>query len=85
MQAGGITDIRATLRELRGRGDGDDDDGFGGDAGDAGFTDGEIEHLLELTAGELAAIDAGDLSGWAAKNTPELRARVESDGPWRFR
>ncbi len=42
----------------------------------AGFSDSEIEHFFELTAGERERIEAGDLSGWVAKDSPDYRRRL---------
>ncbi len=50
----------------------------------AGISDSEIEHFFELTAGERERIEAGDLSAWVGKDSPDylrrLRARVRTVG-----
>ncbi len=42
----------------------------------AGISDSEIEHFFELTAGERERIEAGDLSAWVAKDSPDYRRRL---------
>ncbi len=42
----------------------------------AGFSDSEIEYFLELTAGERERIEAGDLSAWVGKDSPDYRRRL---------
>ncbi len=42
----------------------------------AGFSDSEIEHFFELTAGERERIEAGDLSAWVGKDSPDYRRRL---------
>ncbi len=41
-----------------------------------GLEDDQIGYLFELTAGEVERIEAGDLSAWTAKDTPDYRRRL---------
>lgn len=41
-----------------------------------GLGDDQIEHLFQLTAGEVERIEAGDLSAWTAKDDPDYRRRL---------
>ncbi len=44
----------------------------------AGLSDSEIEYFLELTAGERERIEAGDLSAWVGKDSPDYRRRLHA-------
>ncbi len=41
-----------------------------------GLENDQIGYLFELTAGEVERIEAGDLSAWTAKDTPDYRRRL---------
>ncbi len=43
-----------------------------------GLENDQIGYLFELTAGEVERIEAGDLSAWEAKDSPDDRRRLVS-------